>query len=297
MIDVKTCPICGSDKRKTIREATFDPGNINSSDFRITDNRYGHCWTFKRCSECAMVYADPSPQPDDLIRFYSQLDDQEYGEEADGRAKNFKTILKRLKKTPTPGLRLLDIGSANGLFVHLAREQGYLAEGIEPSLSLVKEAQNRYGIELYSGTLETFSAKNLFDTVTLLDLIEHISDPGTFLSKVNRLMNQDGILVIVTPDIESLAARLLKRRWWHHRIAHINFFPLSTLELLLRNCGFQLLKKRRYAWHFSALYLTSRLIPLHFMPSGLQNLLKKINLKVQLFDSWEIYAQKSHSLP
>ncbi len=294
---MKTCPVCGSDKRKTIRDATFDPETIDSQDFRITDNRYGHCWTFKRCLDCRMVYADPAPEGSDLIRFYSQLNDHEYGEEADGRARNFKTILKQIKKTAPENSRLLDIGSANGLFIHLARQQGYRADGIEPSASLVAEARQRYGIDLHPGTLETFSSTELYNIVTLLDLIEHISEPAAFLNTVNRLMSPDGLLIIVTPDIQSLAAKLLKRRWWHHRIAHINFFPLETLELLLQNCGFQLQKKRRYAWHFSALYLTSRLIRQRFLPSGLQCLLKKINLKVQLFDSWEIHAKKSRSIP
>ncbi len=297
MIDQKTCPVCGSDASQTIRQATFDPAKLNSDDFRITDNRYGHCWTFKRCRQCRMVYSSPAPQAQDLIRFYSLLDDQEYGAEADGRAKNFRTILETLQKNVRQGSRLLDIGAANGLFVHLARQQGYRADGIEPSLALVKEAQERYGIQLHAQTLETFAAAEPYDVVSLLDLIEHVAEPLVFLERVNRLMSADGLLVIVTPDIDSLAACLFKRRWWHHRIAHINFFPLTTLQLLLERCGFQLQKKRRYAWHFSAFYLVSRLIPARFLPAGLQKLLKKLNLKVQLFDSWEIYAKKSRPLP
>ncbi len=297
MIDMKTCPVCGSDRSRTIRQATFDPSRIDSSDFRITDNRYGHCWTFKRCLNCRMVYSSPAPEPGDLVRFYSLLDDREYGAEAEGRAKNFQAILESLGRTARPEGRLLDIGSANGLFIHLARKQGYQAEGIEPSASLVEEARTRYGIELFPGTLEEYQTEKSFDIVTLLDLIEHIAEPVRFLNRINRLMNPDGILVIVTPDIDSLAARLLRRRWWHHRIAHINFFPLKTLSRLLDQCGFEIEKKRRYSWHFSAFYLVSRLIPTRFLPQGLQKILKKINLKIQFFDSWEIYAKKSRSLP
>lgn len=298
MIDMQHCPVCGSDQRKTIRRATFDPLTIDSSDFRITDNRYGQCWTFKRCLSCRMVYADPAPQAEDLIRFYSGLDDGEYGQEADGRAQNFHTILNALSKMPLGGKRLLDIGSANGLFVYLARQEGYLAEGIEPAASLVNEAEKRYGIELFNGTLDGFPRQSeSWDIVTLLDLIEHIADPAAFLRQVNGLMSDGGLLVIVTPDIDSLAARLMQRRWWHHRIAHIQFFPLKTMNRLLQDCGFEIEMKRRYAWHFSSLYLVSRLIPQRFLPSGLQKVLKKINLKVQLFDSWEIYATKKRSLP
>lgn len=296
MIDIKTCPVCGSGNNRIVRQATFDPAKIDSRDFRITDNRYGHCWTFKRCRDCRTVFASPAPEAVDLIHFYSQLDDVEYGQEADGRAKNFQTILRRLARIVPSGSRLLDIGSANGLFVHLCRQTGYSADGIEPSTALVAEAKNRYGVDLFHGTLEEFSASRPYQTVTLLDLIEHISDPISFLTRVNSLMDLQGTLVIVTPDIDSLAARIMKRRWWHHRIAHINFYPQKALTELLGRCGFVIRQKRRYAWHFSAHYLVSRLIPLRFLPSGLQSLLKKINLKVQLFDSWEIYAEKDRSV-
>ena len=297
MIDMKTCPVCGSEESVTIRQATFDPSRIDSSDFRITDNRYGHCWTFKRCLKCRMVYSSPAPEAQDLVRFYSLLDDKEYGAEAEGRSRNFQVILETLGKMTLPGAPLLDIGAANGLFVHLARERGHQAEGIEPSSSLVEEARSRYGIELFPGTLEEYSPGKSFRVVTLLDLIEHISDPVPFLNRINRLMDPEGILVIVTPDIDSLAARILRRRWWHHRIAHINFYPLETLVFLLDRCGFRMQKKRRYSWHFSAFYLVSRLVPPRFLPQRLQKLLKKINLKVQFFDSWEIYAKKSRSIP
>ena len=41
------------------------------------------------------------------------------------------------------------------------------------------------------------------------------------------------MLVIVTPDIGSLAARIMGGRWWHYRVAHINFFNRRSLAWLL----------------------------------------------------------------
>ncbi len=298
MKDVALCPGCSSAQRRLLRQGNFDPTRLASQDFHITDKRYGQCWTFYRCLGCRMVYASPAPEQEDLLSFYSRLDDREYGAEAQGRAKNFRSILRRLRALRPGHGRLLDIGAANGLFVKLAREDGWQAEGLEPALSLVEEARQRFGVHLHPGTLADLPRPTQpLDVVTLLDIIEHLAEPLELLRAIHPLLRPQGLLVLVTPDIDSLAARVLGRRWWHHRIAHINFFSLPSLERLLKASGFTIIAKRRYAWHFSVLYLASRLLPTAHLPLALQGLLKKINVKVQLLDSWEIYAQKTGPLP
>ncbi len=99
------------------------------------------------------------------------------------------------------------------------------------------------------------------------------------------------MLVIVTPDIGSLAARLMGGRWWHYRAAHVNFFNRRSLERLLAAHGFEIALRKRFAWNFSAYYLLTRLLPF-LKGKALQRPLKKLHLKLQLFDSWEVYARK-----
>lgn len=295
----KTCPICNSSNIALFKKGTFDPGRVNSENFKITDSAYGSLWTFFSCKDCRFVFSNPYIPEEDIVGFYSHLEDREYSTEAEGRSKNFKTILKRLKRvrkcTENFGNRLLDIGAASGIFLHLARQEGYEIEGIEPSEFLVNEAKNRYGLKLFKGTVEDYKPGKKFSVITLLDIVEHLVDPDAFLAKVDTLMEENGILVLVTPDINSLAARLAGKRWWHFRVAHINFFNLHSLNFLLQKHGYEIILKKKYVWNFSLFYLSTRIFPFLKKKKSLQKILKRLHLKLPLFDSWEIYARKTKS--
>ncbi len=287
------CPLCNSGDLEVFKKGTINTETINAEDFKITDSTYGSLWDFSKCNSCSFVFSNPRIDEKSLIEFYSHLEDKEYTDEWEGREKNFRTIIKRLKKMSINGNMLLDIGAASGIFVKLAAEQGYNAAGIEPSAQLVNEAKEKFGVDILKGTIEDFDPREQYDIITLLDLIEHVNDPASFLKKVSPLIRKGGVLVIVTPDINSFAAKLFGKRWWHYRTAHVNFFNLKSLTFLLEKLGFVIEKKKRFAWNFTFFYLITRIFPSIKGKKPLQKILKRLNLKLQLFDSWEIYARKS----
>jgi 2-polyprenyl-3-methyl-5-hydroxy-6-metoxy-1,4-benzoquinol methylase len=295
LIERKNCPLCQSTDFSLFKHGTIDPGNISSEDFKITDSRYGSLWTFFKCKNCKFVFSNPYVPDEHIVEFYSQLEDKEYSAEAQGRTKNFKVLFKRLKRL-NPGKTLLDVGAASGIFLHLAQQEGFHIEGIEPSTPLAKEAKEKYGLELFNGAIEQFQPKRKYAVITLLDIIEHLVEPQPFMTAVDNLLEENGLIVIVTPDVNSLAARLMGKRWWHYRIAHINFFNLPALKYLLETHGYDILMKKKYVWNFTLFYLLTRLFPSLKHPNKqdkpLQKLLKKVHLKLPLFDSWEIYARK-----
>lgn len=286
------CPLCNSKNIGHFKKGTFDPGKISKENFNITDSNYGAMWTFFSCRECGFVFSNPFVPEDKISEFYAGLEDREYGSEAEGRAKNFKTILKRLHKIKKPGNTLLDVGAASGIFLNLARNERYEVSGIEPSSFLTAEAKRRYGLNIFRGTIENYRAQKKFAVITLLDILEHLPEPGSFMTKIDPLLEKNGILVIVTPDISSLTVRLAGKHWWHYRIAHVNFFNLKSIAYLLDKFDYEIILKKRYAWNFSLYYLITRVFPSLKDKKTLQKTLKSINLKLQLFDSWEIYAGK-----
>lgn len=290
---LKTCPLCQSEDIYLRRRGNFDPGDISEKNFKITDSNYGSLWTFFQCRKCRFVFSNPTIGEKDLIEFYNSLEDEEYSQEAEGRAKNFEPTLKHLGQMEKPDNTLLDVGAASGIFMNLAKSHGYQVSGIEPSESLVQEAKEHYDLELFQGTVEQFPVSEKFSVITLLDVLEHLSRPVPLMEKVSSMIRPGGILVIVTPDIDSLMVKLTGRRWWHYRVAHVNFFNMTSLNYLLSKTGFEIIKKRRFSWNFSLFYLTSRIFPCVKNTGALQKLLKRINFKLQLFDSWEIYARKN----
>lgn len=288
---LERCPLCQGARIRLFRKGTVDPQALGSDDFRITDSRYGSRWTLFACRDCGFVFANPVPDGEAISAFYAALADEEYSQEDEGRGRNFRIILERLRRLAPEAASLLDVGAASGIFLHLAAAAGFRVAGVEPSVALVADAERRYGLTLFRGTLEQYPVDEPFQAVTLLDVLEHVTDPKALLAAVERRLAPGGVLVIVTPDVASLAARVCGGRWWHYRVAHVNFFSRRSLERLLAERGFEVVQRRRFAWHFSLYYLLTRLLPF-LKGSPLQKPLKKLHLKLQLFDSLEVYARK-----
>ena len=288
------CPACAGDSIREFQKGTFS-GRLTQDEIKITDSQYGKTWDLSICAGCGHIFANPCPTPDYLASLYGRVKDPVYEEEAEGRSKNFQRILRRLEKLiPLKGV-LFDVGAATGILLDLAQRRGWEPAGIEPSSWAAEVAAQKYGLDLFKGRLETAPLpEDRYAAVTMVDFIEHTPVPFEALRKAQVILKPAGFLVLVTPDIHSLAARLAGRRWWHLRPAHLAFFSRSSLDALLRRAGFAVVAERRYAWTFSVHYLLSRKPAFQAaLKSGrLASFLKRIPIKLALGDSFEIYAVK-----
>ena len=130
---------------------------------------------------------------------------------------------------------------------------------VEPSAALSAEAREQ-GLEVLTGVLpHPEIADRRFDAVTLVDVIEHVPDPVELLRLARLQVAPGGCVFVVTPDIASLAARALGRRWWHLRLADVVYFTRATLTRALDAAGFVPEAWWRPGWVFEVGYLTERL--------------------------------------
>lgn len=170
---------------------------------------------------------------------------------------------------------------------------GYDAEGIEPSRWLAEQARAR-GANVKTGVLPHADVQGPFDLIALIDVIEHVKNPVETLSEINSLLAPNGYLLLVTPDVDSVAARLMGSKWWHLRIAHIGYFNSRTLDLACRSAGFKVVHRSRPWWYFSGDYLWERFMvympkPLRFSPP---QFMQRVTLPLNLFDSLLYVVQK-----
>ncbi len=288
------CPLCNSTNISLYKKGTLDPYILEAQDFSVTSNKYGLHWTYFSCRDCSFIFSNPSISNEYAVLIYTAVTDEEYMEEDQQRAKSFQTILHRIK-TLTKSKSILDIGAAGGIFLNLAQQEAFQIQGIEPSHYFVEKAYNHYNISLFKGTSHSFIDSNKgerFPIITLLDVIEHVAEPLEFFSQVDLLLEENGLLVIVTPHIGSFFSRVMRGKWWHMRPGHLNFFTLPSLHYILQKYHIQICKIKRYSWHFSLYYILSRLFPSLKQKPSLQKILKKVHLRLPLRDSWEIYARK-----
>ncbi|MCG3176487.1 MAG: Ubiquinone biosynthesis O-methyltransferase [Candidatus Omnitrophica bacterium] len=247
------CWVCdGSDLRPVPGTSS---GALTPDDVRISDSVYGTTGQLGRCIACGFVQCTDAG---DVLARYAGMEDAAYEESRVPRALQMRRLLGGLREL-RPDMRLLDVGAASGILVEEALRLGLRADGVEPSVWLSARARER-GLPVLTGALPHPALKGPYDIVMLVDIIEHVERPVELLRQARELLTGTGRIVVVTPDRSSWAARLMGRRWWHYRRAHIGYFDLNTLDLAMRRVGMVRKRWSRPSWYFTLGYLLQRAV-------------------------------------
>ncbi|MFT7584781.1 MAG: SAM-dependent methyltransferase [Cellvibrionaceae bacterium] len=260
MIEVP-CNFCGSDNYTVKYPSTMNGQTANMAAFRCTTPDYGIHGRIVQCSTCNHVYTNPVQDGDELLELYAAVEDEIYVEERIGRRLTFKKHLDALEKVTGPGngRTILDIGAYIGIFVEVAREQGWDATGVDPSDWAVEYAR-KAGLPVIHGTSDhpEFIGK-YFDAVTMWDVIEHLADPLGELKKAYALLKPGGTLAVHTMDIDSLISKMMGGRWPWYMAMHVQFFSQKTMVRFLEKAGFEVIWTGTQGRYLRLHYLVSRL--------------------------------------
>lgn len=290
------CWVCGTDDL-FLRLKTNIGSALTSSDFAVTDHRYGTVASIYQCRACGFLECPDVGNP---TAFYEALEDPEYEAGRPVRSLQARALLRRLiRLTGDPaGRRLLDVGAGSGILVEEAMKLGFDAEGVEPSVSLQGVA-TRHGLPVHLGTLDSSPPHAPYDAVTLVDVIEHVSTPAALVQEIAGRLAPGGVAMIVTPDVRSIAARVMGWRWWHFRIAHIGYFSNETLAHVLNQADLRVVEVFRPGWVFTLSYLLARLGG--YLPSMLRvrprPWMDRVRVPLNLLDSLCVVAQKPLASP
>ena len=239
-------------------------------------DRYGLTLSLYKCKECGFIFAEDK-EITELTSLYERLSDPEYEKTQKMRALQMRLLLD-LAKTVHPGaVSLLDIGAGSGLLVAEAKRLGFDAVGVEPSRRLVEMAQKVNEVKIFPGAFpHPLLTGQLFDLIFVVDVIEHVSNPVELLRYCAGALRPGGVIVVVTPDVGSLSARIFGQRWWHFRLAHVGYFSRSTLNKAIEAAGLSAICQRSRRWVFSVRYLAERLV--EYVPVGWVN---RLAIRVQ----------------
>jgi len=205
-----------------------------------------------RCVNCGLIFVNPRPPFEELARQYEGSyfncpeptfgGYEDYDADREDIARTFRRRMKLIRPRVGPAApRVLDVGCATGIFLEVAREAGWQAEGLDISRYALERARHR-GFEVHEGTLTGAGlAAGRYDVITLWDLIEHVPDPAAVLAECHRLLRPGGLLALSTPDAGSVPARLLGGRWLGFRSIdeHLYFFSRRTMGAMLGAAGLE----------------------------------------------------------
>ncbi len=232
-----------------------------------------------RCRDCGSVFVGQAVDHAELGVAYASLDSSAYYREITAEnTRKMHDSIGDLVRLGCRGGALLDIGTGDGMFVPLLRNAGFdnvsvhEIEGADLS-GIAHQVKAVYQDHDYS-TLPDAA----FDTVTLLDVAEHVIDPLVLMKTAHRVLRTGGVVYIHTPVVtrtDRFMHALQKlplldrvgRMWQAGRtsIFHLQNYTAPSLEQVLRQAGFAEVEVRvvnELSWPLSRyvhVYLLKRL--------------------------------------
>lgn len=152
-------------------------------------------------------------------------------------------ILKRLDRS----LSVLDLGCGDGYYLDRLRELRFDdVVGADPSGPMVERCRER-GLNARRAALEDLPPGGDKDLVLLIQVLEHVDDPGRALDGIRGLLKSRGLLLLSVPVCDSFLSRYHRSRFGLNRMeqvrawddTHRHAFSLEKLRSLLLDHGFR----------------------------------------------------------
>jgi SAM-dependent methyltransferase len=250
----RNCAICGSSKKENLysQRLIVPSANYVNSGYDVVI-----------CKECGFAYADNLPDQSDFDKYYkgvyksayelakrisTECTKNDFETESDIRQHRHSlgNIICHLRTED----RILDVGCGSGHLLSLVKAHGYgYVSGLDPSDVACRTAKEKYGINVFHGSLFDDLDLGRFDFIILSQVLEHIADLRSFVSEVHKLIRESGRVYIEVPDAYNfiLSHNPSAGLGWtyeqdlfaHFTPEHINFFSELSLQNLMTRLGFE----------------------------------------------------------
>ena len=233
------CRICSAKTEPFLRVSTDD---LDEPFLDTALRRQLPELELRRCRECRCLWANDARQDDRVLaEAYERVVDAYFDSpENVPRYREFYMKLEQLVKQHVSGRTILDVGCGDGVFLSsMSNEWSKL--GLEPSAAGANLARKK-DLNVTQATLDTSPVQYQADLISALDVIEHVIDPHGFVESCKRHLRPGGVVLLLTGDADSYAARIAGPRWSYLRwCGHISVFSGAGLRELLQSHGFEVL--------------------------------------------------------
>lgn len=253
------CRFCGQGPVRLLFLPTKKKGEKEATEFSCTNCDFGKHGPIVKCEFCGIVYVDEKISQKRISTYYEVADDPVYFAEQPARRKTFQRYLTRLAEIYPKKEKLLDVGTNTGLFVRLAIDNGWQAQGLEPNRWAAEYAKKNYDITLVNKPFDRKAyPPESFDVVTMWDVIEHFTDPVVEIKSVYWYLRPGGVFAFSTVDPNSLFAKVMGTKWAWYMEMHRVFLTPKTAEKYLLKAGFKKVVLKAHFRNLSLGYLATR---------------------------------------
>ena len=140
---------------------------------------------------------------------------------------------------------ILDIGCGAGHFVDLSVDNGWeTAVGVDINESFANLPYKKSGVQFINSEFKDLDLIKLglnINCVTMWDVLEHVYNPLKMVKEIHKALSNEGIFLIMVPNSESLASKLIRERSPSFCWQHVSSFSAKSLKYLLADNGFECL--------------------------------------------------------
>ena len=203
----KCCPFCRGENIHKVGNISYQQP-IHFSTNEIELEFIPELW---KCSKCNSSFVQNRVPESIAIALYSQGSSAERWSREPFHLQKPANQIECLQQYFLEGKKILDIGCNTGELLDYAKSLGCETAGVEYSQNSREVLESKCHIAFSS--ISEVGRK--FDVITAFDLVEHLYDMPTFFMNCRKILNKDGVLIVLTGSIGSLSARFCKFKWWY----------------------------------------------------------------------------------
>ncbi|CAN5876589.1 hypothetical protein BH11BAC4_BH11BAC4_24300 [soil metagenome] len=208
----------------------------------FTDNDH---YEYYQCNCCKVLFIHPQP----LNKLQQIYPSNYYSFNDNSKSVSFKIknkldglfFKKQLSRFSKKDIKVLDIGGGTGANCDIIkRNDNRVTETQVVDMDATAgQTAIQKGHTFFYGKIEDFETTVQYDLILMLNLIEHVADPETVLKKAVSLLNAGGVIIIQTPNYNSLDASIFRRKNWggYHCPRHWIIFNKTSFMNLAKKCG------------------------------------------------------------
>lgn len=258
------CLLCGSRENKTI--FSFISPDKYEASVGVGKKNYSRKWV--RCKKCGFYYSIYSRPGKILDRIYlSSYRDKKSSWKGETPEETFKKIISLppgksetkfrvnwvkkniarlwkhgLVKKNSPPYRALDIGGGAGVFAYEFKDANWAPYIVDPSKD-ISFLKTRLHIPLVQSFYKPRRFHCKFTLVSLIYILEHVSNPLRFLKSARQDMAKNSFLYIEVPD--ALSFRLKPPGDDIFNSCHLWMFDPKSMTTLLDKCRYEIFNMER----------------------------------------------------
>jgi len=199
-----------------------------------------------KCSSCSIEYADPlkttSYANDPRIKIGYRRRLELVGSYIGWAHRELLKSNLLNQKT-----RVLEIGCGTGDFIHLLKEKGINAIGVDLGVTAIEAGKQYWGdIPIFTISAQDYFKEHnnqKFQIVCLFAILEHLEKPHSILNEIYRILDKNGYVVIEVPNSKSPLMKIYRpsTRYIDYPPQHLTRWNKKSISLFLTLHKFKLI--------------------------------------------------------